>query len=130
MHTVDQHFPIPLRCTDSVWQELPPAHDVVKHHLDGCCLSGDLYYGCYCFCLQVYSLVHKLGCVARGAASQGLLPTDAAGQPISVEEGVATGASSSSSKQAEFSRCMQMVQLLKQEAEKLLLTAAREPVTT
>jgi hypothetical protein len=74
--------------------------------------------------LQVYSLVHKLGCVAREAASQGLLPTDAAGQPL--DQG-AEG--DEGSKQVELSRCMQMVQLLKQEAEKLLLTAAREPVS-
>lgn len=85
-----------------------------------------------CCCWQVYSLVHKLGCVARGAASQGLLSTDAAGQPISEDNGEAAdgGNRSNSSKQADFSRCMQMVQLLKQEAEKVLLTAAREPVAT
>lgn len=82
--------------------------------------------------MQVYSLVHKLGCVARGAASQGLLTVDAAGQ-LAVfeqdEEGqAAAGAGAAvSTKQEGLSRCVQMVRLLKQEAEQLLLTAAREP---
>lgn len=77
---------------------------------------------------QVYSLVHKLGCVAREAAAQGLLPTDAAGQPLGGEGGGGCGgADGSSSKQVELSRCMQLVRVLKQDAEKLLLAAAREP---
>lgn len=77
---------------------------------------------------QVYSLVHKLGCVARAAAAQGVLPTDTAGQLVAADDGELLGSSSSSSrKQAELSKCMQMVQQLKGEAEKLLLTAARLP---
>lgn len=76
---------------------------------------------------QVYSLVHKLGCVAREAAAQGLLPTDAAGQPLGGEDGGCGSGDGSSSKQAELSRCMQLVRVLKQDAERLLLAAAREP---
>jgi hypothetical protein len=74
---------------------------------------------------QVYSLVHKLGCVARGAASQGQLEVDAAGQPVG--DSYAGGQEGGGGKE-EFGKCMQMVQQLKQEAEKLLLDAARQPV--
>jgi hypothetical protein len=82
---------------------------------------------------QVYSLVHKLGCVAREAAAQGLLPVDAAGRPVGDADAGVGGAGggdggSSSWQQVQLSRSMQMVRQLKQEADKLLLEAAREPV--
>lgn len=86
---------------------------------------------------QAYSLVHKLGCVARGAASQGLLEVDAAGQPLGTEAPLVSGAQqaagaagSSSRSSGELGRCVQMVRQLKQEAEKLLLEAARQPVAS
>ena len=79
---------------------------------------------------QAYSLVHKLGCVARGAASQGLLEVDASGQPVGTETPAGVAGSSSGSSSGEFARCAQMVRQLKQEAEKLLLEAARQPVAS
>lgn len=103
---------------------------------------------------QVYTLVHKLGCVAREAATQGLLAVDAAGQPVVQQQGgggaaaggaggglgtSAAGAGEAGGDEdgdgsivggggGELSaRCMQMVRVLKQEAEALLLAAARQP---
>lgn len=88
---------------------------------------------------QVYSLVHKLGCVAREAAAGGLLGVDAAGQPSgdavpyglgSDHTGPALGSAGddSGAAHAGMSMCRQLMQELKSKAEQLLLDAARDMV--
>jgi hypothetical protein len=88
---------------------------------------------------HVYSLVHKLGCVAREAAAGGLLAVDAAGQPSgdavsqvlgSDHPGAALSPAGNDSRAADAGllMCRQLMQELKSKAEKLLLEAAGDMV--
>uniref|UniRef100_A0A383WQ55 DNA mismatch repair proteins mutS family domain-containing protein n=1 Tax=Tetradesmus obliquus TaxID=3088 RepID=A0A383WQ55_TETOB len=74
---------------------------------------------------QVYSLIHKLGCVARQAAAEGLLPdTAAAADTASAPAG---GVEAAVAAAAALQRCQPLLAGLKQQAEKLLLQAAKQP---
>ncbi|KAF6261419.1 muts domain V-domain-containing protein [Scenedesmus sp. NREL 46B-D3] len=70
---------------------------------------------------QVYSLVHKLGCVARQAAAEGLLPDAAGAADTNGMEGAVAVA-------AALKRCVPLLVGLKHEAEKLVLQAAKQPL--
>lgn len=74
---------------------------------------------------QVYSLIHKLGCVARQAAAEGLLPDTAA--PADTASAPAGGVEAAVAAAAALRRCQPLLAGLKQQAEKLLLQAAKQP---
>lgn len=78
---------------------------------------------------QVYSLVHKLGCVAREAAAGGLLEVDASGQPTQADAVLSASGVDAGATHADMTMCRQLLQKLKVQAEELLLSAASRPMT-
>lgn len=65
-------------------------------------------------CPQVYSLIHKLGCVARQVA-----------EGVGIEPPGRTAATSVSGTSAAVQSVLPLLKTLKQEAESILLAAAR-----
>lgn len=72
---------------------------------------------------QVYSLVHKLGCVARKAAADGVLSPQQAGCPPEVAAAVVVekGDAACSDACAALRESLPILNVLKQQAEQLLL---------
>lgn len=84
----------------------------------------------------MYSLIHKLGCVARQAAAEGVIDTtgNAAGGAVgpSVKATAAAAGPSASGAEgaaaaAALERCLPLLVTLKHEAERLVLEDAKQP---